>query len=142
MIADRLERLTGRRVIVADDEHLGGLADLVAIALGRDAFCFDALPHRTAEGLRRLFAQLGNVTCPAQCIAQRRDLGLPCPCAGRAREVHANRAFVLSGQGIALCRQVDVARRFGRNSGAIVGGEHAAQKAHAASISSGHGGSG
>src|SRR5690606_2244271 len=69
VIADALERLARHRVILARGEHLGRLANLLTIALGRDALGTDALPQRAAERLGRLLLQLRIVAGPAQRVA-------------------------------------------------------------------------
>ena len=94
MIADRLERLAGGLVIVADDEQLGRLADLRAIALGRDAFGLARLSHSARpSAFAASFSSAGILAGPAHRIAQRaRSPRCRVRRARGAREVHAHRA--------------------------------------------------
>ena len=94
------------------------------------AFSHSARPSAFAAR----FAELGILAGPAQRIAQRRDLGLPRRRTRGPREVHPHRAFVLARERVALRREVDVARGLGGDRGAVVGGEHPAEEAHARSI--------
>ena len=73
---------------------------------------------------------------PAHRIASRSAPISACRVAGPrgAREVHAHRAVVLARERVALGREVDVARRLGRDRGAVVGREHPAEEAHDCSI--------
>ncbi len=135
MIADRLERLAGHMVILADHEQVGRLADLGSIALGRDALGLRGLPQRTAECRRRLPPQRRILAGPPDRIAQRSDLGEPRPRPRGPREVHAHRTVGLTGERIAFGREIDVARGLGRDRGPVVGREHATEERHDAAES-------
>jgi hypothetical protein len=67
-------------------------------------------------------------------VAERAELGLPRAGAGRARQVHADRAVALAGEAVALGREVDVTRGLGGDRRAVVGRKHATQEAHRGSV--------
>ena len=129
-----------RRVIVAGDEHLGRLADLRAIALGRDALGLGRSPTARGRAPSPPASAAADPRRPSAAHRAARAISAWRVAGARGtREVHPHRALVLAGERVALRREIDVARGLGRNRGAVVGGEHPAEEAHGAQYSASRG---